>query len=474
LRPKTLCQKLPAKTNELITLITRAWQGLPMRSEAKFLLALTIASFVPLGIALVCLRIPLPWAAGLFLCGILTVLVVWRMLRNSISSSSLPHCSAPLTSQEWPQRTVDTDKLVDRLVSTTEELITRIRESTEPPDDANVRQELHERLSCIFEQTSGPSAASEPKEVTVLLSDLRGFTLITENYSAPQVVDLLNRYFTHMCAIIYRHGGTVDKFIGDSIMALFGVHVTRPNDIVQGICCAVEMQIAMDAFNKESEELGMPSLYMGIGINTGAVVAGKIGSDLHSEYTVIGDEVNLASRIEAYTLRGQILISQNTFSRLEDLVIVKEPILVSVKGKREPVLLYELVAIGPPYNLRVPEREARRSLRAEVNIPLKFQICEGKVVCSDTNEGHILNISSGGMFARSSAKVEPYYNIKFKLGLDMLDVKSDDIYGKILSVKNNNGLYEMSVEFTVITPKDRNTIKELVNKIVGGTFVPAR
>jgi adenylate cyclase len=277
-----------------------------------------------------------------------------------------------------------------------------------------------------------------------------------------------------MCAIIYRHGGTVDKFIGDSIMALFGVHVTRPNDIVQGICCAVEMQIAMDAFNKESEELGMPSLYMGIGINTGAVVAGKIGSDLHSEYTVIGDEVNLASRIEAYTLRGQILISQNTFSKLEDLVTVKEPIVVSVKGKREPVLLYELVAIGPPYNLTVPEREARRSLRAGVNIPLKFQICEGKVVCSDTKEGHILNISSGGMFACSSAKVEPYYNIKFKLGLDMLDVRSDDIYGKIIRVKNNNGLYEMSVEFTVITPKDRNTIKELVNKIVGGTFVPAR
>lgn len=444
-----------------------------MRLETKFLLALTLASCVPLAMAIFLARIPALLAAGLLGCGVVVVLVAWRLLANALSSSSIPQCAAPSVTRQWPQKSADPNKLVERLVSTTEELITSVRDSGEPRDDARIRQDLHQRLRCVLEQTNDLPAHSEAKEVTVVLTDLRGFTVITENYPASQVVDLLNRYFTHMCAIIYRHGGTVDKFIGDSIMALFGAPVSRPNDVEQAVCCAVEMQIAMDAFNKGNEDLGMPNLYMGIGINTGQVVAGKIGSDLHNEYTVIGNEVNLASRIEAYTLRGQILMSQNTFSRLDGLVSVKAPIHVSVKGKRAPVLLYELAAIGPPHNLNVPDREARRSLRADVNIPLKFQLCEDKIVCPDILEGRILNISSGGMFASTFAKVEPYYNIKFRVVIDVLGVKSDDIYGKILRVKKNAELYEMNLEFTVIDPKDRDAIKGLVNQVLAGSFVPA-
>ena len=444
-----------------------------MKLETKLLLALTAVSCVPLAVAIFFAKIPALVAVGLLGCAFVVVLVAWRQLANNLSSFSIPQCAIPRVTRQWPQKTADPNKIVERLVSTTEELITTVRDSKEPRDDARVRQDLHQRLKSVLEQTNDLPAHSEAKEVTVVLTDLRGFTVITENYPASQVVDLLNRYFTHMCEIIYRHGGTVDKFIGDSIMALFGAPVSRPNDVEQAVCCAVEMQIAMDAFNKENEDLGMPNLYMGIGINTGQVVAGKIGSDLHNEYTVIGNEVNLASRIETYTLRGQILISQNTFSRLDGLVSVKAPIHVSVKGKRDPVLLYELAAIGPPHNLNVPDREARKSLRADVNIPFKFQICEGKVVCPDTHEGRILNISSGGMFACCFARVEPYYNIKFRIIIDVLGVKSNDIYGKILRVKKNAELYDMNIEFTVIDPKDRNTIKELVNQILANSFVPA-
>lgn len=305
-----------------------------------------------------------------------------------------------------------------------------------------------------------------------MLSDLRGFTVITEGYSPQEVVDMLNRYLGHMCEIIYRHGGTVDKFMGDSIMALFGASVSRPNYIEHAACCAVEMQIAMDTFNKENENLGMPNLYMGIGINTGEVVAGKIGSDLHSEYTVIGNEVNLVSRIEAYSLRGQILISEKTFSQIRDLVKVENPIYVSVKGRREPTPLYELLSVGEPYNLEVPEREARRSLRVEVNIPFEFQICEGKVVRPDTHEGRILDLSSGGMFACTLAEVEPYFNIKFRLEFNILGLKSNSIYGKILKIKKSVELYEMNIEFTAINPQDRNAIKELIEQIVQTSFAP--
>jgi adenylate cyclase len=313
---------------------------------------------------------------------------------------------------------------------------------------------------------------SQTLEVTVLLSDLRGFSVITESYAPLEVVDMLNRYLDQMCAIIYRHGGTVDKFMGDSIMALFGAPVKRADSIMQAIRCGVEMQIAMDSFNKENQGFGLPTLYMGIGINTGEVVAGKIGSDLHSEYTVIGEEVTLASRIEAYTLRGQILISQETYSRAKDHVRVSDPINVSVKGRREPMPLYELLEIGDPYNLKVPEREARRSLRVDVNIPFSFQICEGKVVYPENHEGRILNISTGGMFAATFDEVEPYFNMKFKPAFTALGDSSDDIYGKILRVKKEAGLYEMNIEFTAIKPKDVTALKQLVDHVVQGSFRP--
>jgi adenylate cyclase len=442
-----------------------------MKPETRLLLGLTAAALISLIAAIVFFRLNTFSVAALLACGAVAVLVLWRVLKGPIVSSPDPSPSVLSPSSRWPQRTGDPDKLVDRLVSTVEEFITDIRKSERPQDSGWVRQELHQRLGCVVEQTTGLSASSQALEVTVVLSDLRGFSVVAESYSASEVVDMLNRYFAHMCGIIYRHGGTVDKFMGDSIMALFGAPVSRPNDIEHAVCCAVQMQIAMDNFNKENEGLGMPNLYMGIGINTGQVVAGKIGSDLHSEYTVIGDEVNLASRIEAYTLRGQILISEKTFSRVKDLVRVENPISVSVKGKLEPTPLYELVAIGEPYNLKVPEREARRSLRVEVNIPFKFQICEGKVVRSEAYEGRILNISSGGIFACTLAEVQPYFNMRFRLELNIFGVKSGDIYGKILRVRREAELYEMNIEFTSVNPKDRDAIKELVNQIVQSSLV---
>jgi c-di-GMP-binding flagellar brake protein YcgR len=148
------------------------------------------------------------------------------------------------------------------------------------------------------------------------------------------------------------------------------------------------------------------------------------------------------------------------------------PIYVSVKGRREPTHLYELLSVGEPYNLEVPEREARRSLRVEVNIPFEFQICEGKVVRSDTCEGRILNISSGGMFASTLAEVEPYFDMRFRLEFNILGVKSSDIYSKILRVKKSAELYEMNIEFTAINPQDREAIKELVNQMVQSRFMP--
>ena len=296
----------------------------------------------------------------------------------------------------------DSKRLAERLTPEIEDLLKKhyahISVSSE------LREELNSLIRSVVSNIDAELAPGEPREVTVLLSDLRGFTAITETYPAKIIVAMLNRYFSIMCQIIYNRGGIVDKFMGDSIMALFGAMKHRDDDVIQAICCSIEMQMAMDRFNKESEALGMPNLYMGIGINSGQVVAGNIGSSLYSEYTVIGNEVNLASRIEAYTLRGQILISKNTYRKVHDFVDVREPIHVSVKGKKDPVPLYDITAVREPYNLVVPEREVRRSLRADVNIPFTFRICEKKVICSTAYKGSILNISSGGLFATTKKR----------------------------------------------------------------------
>ena len=437
-----------------------------MKPKKRNLLGLTVGVLIPVCTAVVLLRPDTFTAVCLLVCTALALFVAWLILVDLPSS---PVSSIP---PQWPDRTADPDKMVDRLVSEVEEYIVDMHEGKDRLSDTGIRQSLHRRLASVVEDATGLQVGSQTLEVTVLLSDLRGFSVITESYPALEVVDMLNRYLSQMCAIIYRHGGTVDKFMGDSIMALFGAPVRRADPITLAIRCAVEMQIAMDSFNKENQGLGLPTLYMGIGINTGEVVAGKIGSDLHSEYTVIGEEATLASRIEAYTLRGQILISQETYSRVKDLVRVADPIQVSVKGRREPMPLYELLEIGDPYNLKVPEREARRSLRADVNIPFTFQICEGKVVYPETHEGRILNISTGGMFAATLDEVEPYFNMKFKPAFTALGESSDDIYGKILRVKKEAGLYEMNIEFTAVKPKDVTALKQLVDHVVQSSFRP--
>jgi adenylate cyclase len=129
-----------------------------------------------------------------------------------------------------------------------------------------------------------------------------------------------------------------------------------PPQRTKAVLTAVEMQIAMDEINRDNKQLGMPELFMGIGINTGVVMAGLLGSDLYSEYTVIGDEANLTSRIEAFSLRGQILVSQNTFERCRDFVKTSDPMQVHVKGKADPVSLREVLAI-PSLNVEVPRQE---------------------------------------------------------------------------------------------------------------------
>ena len=439
-----------------------------MKSESRFLLTLAITLLLILVLAINFIKPGALSIAALITCILVTFFVFRWIIKETGSTKRTSAFSAqPSTSKtpsKWPERSGDPDKLIDRLVSAVEDILGEAPTNPGTLDGPLLRRELHRRLGNVIEDSVGFQLGGQNKEVTILMADLRGFSVLTEGYSAREVVEMLNRYFSHMCEIIYRHGGTVDKFIGDSVMALFGAPVSRPNDVERAICCAAEMQIKMDDYNRENKDLGLPKLYMGIGLNTGEVAAGKIGSVLHSEYTVIGDEVNLSSRIEAYTLRGQILISEKTYAEVKDLVTVGDPIFVPFKGRREPVALYELLAIGEPYNLKVPEREARRSLRVKTEIPFKFQLIEGKATLPTLYDGRIMNISSDGMFVRTPTQVRPFFNMIFRIDAELLDLETEEIYGKVIKSKKKEDCCEMHIEFTTIKPHDKAAIKALVAK----------
>ena len=178
--------------------------------------------------------------------------------------------------------------------------------------------------------------------VTILFADIRGFTAFAEREKPEKVVGLLNRYFSRMSEIIFAHGGTLDKYIGDGLMAIFGAPTASPEDAKNALKAAVAMQIQMITLNKELESEGYQRINIGIGLHTGEAVIGYIGSDRRSEYTAIGDTVNLASRLESNAAGGQILVSEATARAGGDVFsyLPQEPL--TVKNRQQAVSLFEV------------------------------------------------------------------------------------------------------------------------------------
>ena len=161
-------------------------------------------------------------------------------------------------------------------------------------------------VATVLETPTGLQVGGEKRKVTMMMTDLRGFTSLSERLPPDRVVAILNRYLAAMVTIIKRYQGTIDEFIGDAIFVLFGAPVWREDDAQRAIACAVAMQLAMEEVNEEDRKDDLPEVEMGIGIHTGQVVLGNIGSPERMKYGVVGRHVNLTSRIQSYTTGGQI------------------------------------------------------------------------------------------------------------------------------------------------------------------------
>jgi adenylate cyclase len=178
--------------------------------------------------------------------------------------------------------------------------------------------------------------------ITILFADIRGFTRISEHAPPEKIVNLLNRYFSAMTDIIFAHGGTLDKYLGDGLMALFGAPTATPDDASNALNAAVAMQRRLLGINRELRDEGFAEIGVGMGLHTGEVVVGYIGSDRRSEYTAIGDAVNTSSRLESNAQGGEILISDATAKAGRSRYKLKPREPITVKNRQQPVMLWEV------------------------------------------------------------------------------------------------------------------------------------
>lgn len=203
----------------------------------------------------------------------------------------------------------------------------------------------------LLDSPEGLSMGGERREISIMMSDIRGFTTISSQRDPEQVVTMVNNFLSVMTEVIISYGGTIDEFIGDAILALFGAPKAMEDHAEKAVACAIAMENAMPRVNELNRSAGLPEIATGIGINTGEVIVGNIGSEKRAKYGVVGHHVNYTARVESYTGGGQILISERTYEACSGLVQARDQMSVRPKGFSEDVTLYDVTSIGGSYNL---------------------------------------------------------------------------------------------------------------------------
>ena len=296
----------------------------------------------------------------------------------------------------------------------------------------------------------GLELGGENREVTFLVSDLRGFTALSMRLSPQEVINILNRYLGRMVEIIRRYKGTLNEIEGDGVLTFFGAPLVSSDDHERAVACAIEMQNVMVEINAEQKELKLPELAMGIGLNTGEVVVGNIGSEERAKYSAIGSPINTAYRVESYTVGGQILISPTTYEKVKPLVQVRSTMEVQFKGIDQPVTLYDVGGMGGKYQVALPEKEARSFIKVEPPIPIACLSVEGKTVSETSISGYITHFSGGAVEVSMEQQLEVRSNLKILFVGEKASGLSE-AYGKVISVEPpepKSSQFRARLEFT--------------------------
>ena len=317
-----------------------------------------------------------------------------------------------------------------------------------------------EIVATLLEAPAGLQLRGDKRKVTLLMSDLRGFTSLSERLAPERVVDLLNRYLSTMVKVIKEYGGTIDEFIGDAIFVLFGAPLWQEDDAERAVACALQMQLAMASVNEQNREDDLPDVEMGIGIHTGQVVVGNIGSPERMKYGVVGRPVNLTSRIQSYTTGGQILISETTRQEVGRVLRLGKQMEVKAKGIEHPVSLFEVLGIGGQHKLFLPQTVETLVPLAE-EVPLRYAIVEGVYLNDDLFEGSLTKLAPQEAEVRLENPVPTFSNLKMHLiGAEGHEIPGA-LYCKVVGVVSGSS-NRFSIHFTSKSQEIETFFRDLV------------
>lgn len=288
----------------------------------------------------------------------------------------------------------------------------------------------HKIVDEILDSPEGRRIGGRRRIVTVLMSDLRGFSDLSDSRDPEEMVRILNRYLEAMTRVIERYDGVIDEFIGDAILTVFGIPEEKADDPQRAVACALAMQQTLSDLNREMVSEGLPTLEMGIGINTGPVVVGNLGSETRTKYGIVGAVVNIASRIESNTIGGQVLLSEMTYMAVKRQVTVQPPLTVMMKGLKRPLVCYPVTAIGAPYHVRIAA--PKQDPLVEIRMPFQLWGLEGKKVASEPIAGQTRRINATTLVIDLSQSLPVFTNVKLLFTFCQDAHCFSDIYAKVM------------------------------------------
>lgn len=288
-----------------------------------------------------------------------------------------------------------------------------------------------EVMEALIEKPESLELGGEKRRVTIMMTDLRGFTAMAERLAPEQVVRMLNGYFEVMVEIITRYHGTINEIIGDALLVFFGAPQPMPDRAEQAIACAIEMQNAMARVNDRNRAEGLPELQMGIGLNDAEVVVGNIGTARRSKYAAVGSGVNMTSRIESYTVGGQILVSESVREAAGHVLRVDGQRDVRPKGSEMPLRIYEVGGIGGRFNLALADRTPAFVALAR-RLPLRYSILEDKETGGAGGEAAAVRVAKSALEIELDRPLTPMTNLKLNLAAAGEALGARDFYAKVV------------------------------------------
>jgi adenylate cyclase len=246
-------------------------------------------------------------------------------------------------------------------------------------------------------------------------------------------MSFLNRYLDAMVHIILSYRGTIIEILGDGLLVIFGAPIQQTDDSERAVACALSMQLQMEGVNALLRQEGLPEIEMGIGIHTGDVVVGNIGSQQRTKYGVVGSAVNLTGRIESYTTGSQVLISPSTYQEAAPLLEIRQEMTVEPKGVDAPITIYEASGLGGKHQLFLPDAN-------EVLVPLheaiavRYSVLEGKFAGDTVFTGRLVKLAKKAAELHTDHPVDVFSNLKMQLVREHGDGGLGDLFAKVLEV----------------------------------------